>query len=287
VRYFVKSGLIPADQMNSYSQIIGRAQELRNSLTVEVAILCFAFSTSAFGLSFVPHDNNSWHFIDGHLTMAGMWSRFVALPAFRFAWLGWCWRMAVWYYVLARISMLNLKLVPTHPDCRGGLGFLSSGHNNFAILAFAISCQVSAVMGEEILYNGHTINDLKATVLLIIIIIVAISILPLAIFTPKLIACKRLGLYQYGILAKQQVDRYHSKVVHDEDQIEDGPAADIIEPDPKAQDNFKAVGNMQITVFDKNAVSTFTVAAAAPFAPLLLTIYKFDQLLDQILKKLL
>ena len=286
VRYFVKSGLIPDDQIPTYIKLIENAQKARDSIIVESALLLLAIGTSVLGLTFMPHgDNGNWRYIDGHLSMAAYWFKYVSMPLYRFMWLTWLYRIGIWWYLLLRISMLKLKLVPTHPDCRGGLGFIASGQNNFAILAFAMSSQVAAVVGEEILYHGHTLDELKVTILLIIFAISALGVLPLIVFTPKLIERKRLGLYHYGILAKHSVDSYHHKWVKEED--EDETEAEQIETDPKAQDNFKAVGNMQVFVFDKNSISVFVMAAAAPFAPLLLTIYRFDQLLDKVLKKLI
>ncbi len=285
VRYFVKSGLLPTDQMDKYIEIIDRAQRRRDSLRLELILLIGAFSTSAFGLTMVPSmDINTWQYISGHLSWAGLWCRYLSIPLFRFAWMTWIMRIIIWCGVLFRVSRLRLNLVPTHPDGRGGLGFLASGHNNFAILTFAMACQVSSVMADEILYHGHTINELKATIVLIVVVLIAISLLPLAIFTPKLIESKRLGLYHYGILAKQYVDSYHSKWVNQKGKHDD---VEAIESDSKMQDSFRSVGSMQVTVFDKASISTFLIAAVAPFAPLFLTIYNFDQLLDQVLKKLL
>jgi hypothetical protein len=288
VRYFIKSGIVPEEQLTAYARIISHTQNLRDSIWVEVALLILAVGTSAFGIAVMPHRvDNNWRYAAGHVSVAGIWFRFVSMPYFRFFWFCWFWRIGLWWFMLFRISLLKLRLVPTHPDCRGGLGFLASGHNNFAILAFALSCHISAVLGEEILYKGHSLDDLKGTILLSIIVITSLSTLPLLVFTPKLIELKRLGLFQYGILAKQYVDRYQRKWLPNEEENFTEELALASEPDPKAQDHFKAVGNMQVTVFDKNAITTFAIAATIPFAPLLLTVYKFDQLLDQVLKKLL
>ena len=288
VRYFIKSGIVPDEQLTAYARIITQTQRLRDSIWVEVILLILALGSSVLGISVMPHrEDNNWRYAAGHISMAGIWFRFVSMPYFRFFWFCWFWRMGLWWFMLFRISLLKLRLVPTHPDCRGGLGFLASGHNNFSILAFALSCHISAVLGEEILYKGHTLDDLKGTILLTIIIITSLGTLPLLVFTPKLIELKRLGLFQYGILAKQYVDRYQRKWLPEEEDCVFEELVPRSEPDPKAQDHFKAVGNMQVTVFDKNAITTFAIAATIPFAPLLLTVYKFDQLLDQVLKKLL
>lgn len=290
IRYFVKSGLIPEDQLGEYFKLVERTQEKRDSLPMELIFVALAFSSSALGLSVAPHmDSLNWRFIDGHATYAELWFRYFAMPAFRFFGLVWFWRLFLWSYLLFKISRFQLRIVPTHPDGRGGLGFLAAGHNNFAILAFAMSCHISGVIGEEIIYHGHTFDQLKGTMMLTVIALTCLSTLPLLVFTPLLIDRKRLGLYQYGILAKHYVDRYQSKWVPDDEQT---TASDTSNPDgksdsdPKAHDNFKAVGSMQFTVFDKYSITAFALASAAPFLPWMLTIYKFDELLDHVVKKL-
>ncbi len=288
VRYFVRSGLITEAELPCYLEFIRHSQRLRDSLPVELGLLAFAFLTSAFGLNLAPHvDDGQWLLMDGKLTLAGEFFRYFAMPVVRFLWLRWCWRIVIWWSLLARISRLKLKLVPTHPDCVGGLGFLAAGHNHFAILVFAFSCQGSAAMGQFILYHGYRLDDFKGTILSIVVFMVLFNILPLLVFTPKLIDCKRKGLYEYGILAKQYVDSFHSKWVPDQEEPAGATADKPVESDSKVQDKFKVVGNMRAFAFDRGTIFGFATAAILPFAPLLLTMYRFDQLLDQLVHKLI
>jgi hypothetical protein len=286
VRYFVHSGLIPESQMPRYREIIQRAQRRMDSVWAEILLLLAAYYSCFVGFTLVPQsDAISWRFVGQTHSMAYYWFYYISMPLFRFIWNVWFWRICLWFAVLFRISRLDLHLMPTHPDGRGGLGFISAGHCHLAILFFAVSCQISSVMAEGIIYHHHRLTDLKDQIMVLVLIAVIVGILPLALFTPKLIELRRKGLYQYGILAKRYVDSFHSKWIKDDKKHEDDEEK-VIEADPKSQDNFKAVGNMQVTAFDRHAVAVFALATAAPFTPLLLTAYQLDQLLDQVVKKL-
>ena len=61
-----------------------------------------------------------------NLSMAGWWHALVSVPMFQFLLLRWYFRVFIWARFLWRMSRINLKLVPTHPDRVGGLGFLTN-----------------------------------------------------------------------------------------------------------------------------------------------------------------
>jgi hypothetical protein len=42
-------------------------------------------------------------------------------------------RLALWFFFLWRVSRLELRLVPTHPDRAGGLGFFEVVHTEFIL----------------------------------------------------------------------------------------------------------------------------------------------------------
>ncbi len=269
VQYFIRSGIIDDKQTPKFIEFVKRSQNMRDSLWIELALLIFSFGTAASGIYLTPQpDNIPWLFVAGKFSLAGMWYRFVALPICRFLWLRWFLRIVIWWSLLTRIATLKLHLVPTHPDCRGGLGFLAAGHNNFSILWFAFSVQFSSMLGQQILYHGATLNALKGTIVLFIALMVLFSILPLLVFTPNLVECRRKGLYEYGILAKQYVDDFHSSVV-DGIKPEQRKSQGVAEPGSmsKVPDNFKVVGNMSAVAFGKSTLVAFFVAAALDLNP--------------------
>ena len=48
----------------------------------------------------------------------------MSIPIFQFLTLRWLYRLLLWFLFLWRVSRLDLRLAPSHPDRAGGLGFL-------------------------------------------------------------------------------------------------------------------------------------------------------------------
>ena len=81
---------------------------------------------------------------------AGWWVLTVSNGLFWFLFFRWIWRIAVWGLLLRRLAQLDLKLVATHPDGFGGIGFLIAYPNAFAPLVFAISAVVGAALYHQL-----------------------------------------------------------------------------------------------------------------------------------------
>ena len=71
---------------------------------------------------------------DGRLqpSLAGWWLGCVSLPLFQFLLLRWYFRLFIWARFLWQVSRIELRLMPTHPDRCGGLGFLAAVSYAFA-----------------------------------------------------------------------------------------------------------------------------------------------------------
>jgi hypothetical protein len=54
-----------------------------------------------------------------------MWFGYVSLSIFQFLLCRWYFRLFIWTRFLWQVSRIDLRLVPTHPDRVGGLGFLA------------------------------------------------------------------------------------------------------------------------------------------------------------------
>lgn len=289
VRYFIKANLIATDELPKFHRQLTLATQARDSVLVEVVLLLLAFGSSIAGWTPDPQlDSFSWHKANGQLTSAGLWFQYVSMPLMRFLWLRWLWRYTIWSSLLARIAALRLQLVPTHPDLMAGLAFVSAGHSKLGILAFAASAQLSANIAQQILFQGEKLGEFKFAIFSDVCGLILLNLLPLLVFTTKLADCKRIGLYEYGILAKKYVDDFANRWIFD--KPENNPEllghADISGLADLGQ-GFTNVRNMQLVAFDKNTVLAFALAAAMPFAPLLLTIYPFDQLVEQVVRHVL
>src|SRR5207249_1040218 len=112
---------------------------------------------------------SNWHIVltpaGETLSHAGWWFGLVSAPIFRLLLLRWLWRMALWAWLLWRISRLNLVLIPTHPDAAAGLGFLSEAQLGFGSIAFAGSAVIAAQVGNAIAYEGATLGSLKLVII--------------------------------------------------------------------------------------------------------------------------
>ena len=131
VRQFVERGLIADAARAQFDAAIASAMRLRNSIAAEVLMIAFVYGV---GVGFiwrtqVALDVASWYGVaaTGRLqpSLAGWWFGCVSLPLFQFLLLRWYFRLFVWARFLWQVSRIELRLVPTHPDRCGGLGFLA------------------------------------------------------------------------------------------------------------------------------------------------------------------
>jgi hypothetical protein len=82
------------------------------------------------------------------LTLTGWWYAFVSVPVYQFLLVRWYYRIAIWMRFLWQVSRIELRLIPTHPDRLGGLGFLPGVTVAFGTLAAAHGVMVGGVVAS-------------------------------------------------------------------------------------------------------------------------------------------
>jgi len=131
VTLFLERHLIPESGMPRFDAAIAAASRLRNSALAEVLLLALVYALGILIVwrQYTALDTATWYAIpspDGpQLSPAGVWFGYVSLPIFQFLLIRWYFRIFVWARFLWQVSRIELRLVPTHPDRAGGLGFLS------------------------------------------------------------------------------------------------------------------------------------------------------------------
>src|SRR5262249_32790699 len=215
VREFGDS-LVPEAEIPKYRGFVARARRWRDSYLAEILLAVCAlgaqFWRTTYSLS--PAVGTWLTYVTAGTqepSMASIWDFYVASPLIRFLWLRWMWKYLIWSLFLCRVAALHLKLVPTHPDRAGGLGFVASGHVKLAILSVAFSAQVASYIGEQILFLGLRLDSFRDEIVATAILNLLIFLTPLLAFSPKLIACKRDGLLEYTKLADRYVRDFHEK----------------------------------------------------------------------------
>jgi hypothetical protein len=214
-----RNGLVPDEKLASFDALLQRARRARRSLIPELFILAIVVVIAAVEVRGVPEAMSSswrWTQTGGGLrqTAAGWWCSWVS-DSLLLYWMLWMlWWLLSWTGLMAQIAKLDLRLLPTHPDRAGGLGFLGLGHVRLAAIFTPVSLVVSAAVVSLVKYNGATLLAFKVGVGAYLAIAVLLLLAPLLVFVPRLAAARRRGVFEYGGLAGVYVRRFDDKWVH-------------------------------------------------------------------------
>jgi hypothetical protein len=216
-------------------------------------------------------------------TLAGWWYILVSLPIYQFLLVRWLWKFLIWSSLLRRISMLDLRLYPTHPDLAAGLGFVGECQAKFGMIIFAGSLVVSSTLAESILFAGAAFAQFQTLLLVFISVILVFFLAPLLVFTPRLFKVRRKGLLEYGALATQYTRAFDKKWVRGEA----APGEPLIgSPDIQSladlENSFAVIRKMRPFAFNTAALIGLLAPAAIPFAPLLLVEFPLTEILKRI-----
>jgi hypothetical protein len=159
---------------------------------VFVALTCIALVLSLRGAPKLL--TGGWQVAGEQLTLAGWWYLVISFSLLRFLALRWLWRLLLWAWVLWRASRLDLRPRATHPDRSGGLAFLGSTQVAFGLLVFAISSQLSCLVADAVCYRGANLMGFRSQVAAFALIAVAVLLLPLLAFAPKLARARKESL---------------------------------------------------------------------------------------------
>ena len=290
---FVDRDLIAPSDIASFDAILATARRWRNSYGAEALMM-----VAAAGMTFWvwrPHlllSASTWYArpaADGvDLTPAGAWLAYVAIPIMRFLFWRWLYRLGILYVVLARISRLPLRLVPTHPDRAGGLSFLGELGVSLQPLHMAITTLVSGFVANQILFDGHALADFYLMGGIVLGTLLVLTLLPLLFFAGPLAVARRKGLKEYGTLAQRYVQAFRGRWVSP--VMQEGEAilgsADV-QSLADLSTAYTVVREMQTIPVSLRQALQLLAVAAVPLAPLLLTQFSLATLIEKGFKFLL
>lgn len=292
VERFVERRIIVPEDMPRFHAAIDSAMRVRNSVTVEVALLILVYTLGLWiWRSNIATGAASWYAMpEGsqvHLTIAGYWYAFVSIPMFQFILLRWYVRFFIWFQFLWRVSRLNLRLTPTHPDRAAGLGFLGQSTYAFGPILFAQGALLAGLIASRIFYEGQNLMAFKMEAAGFLAFFVVVILSPLVVFTPHLASAKRRGLDQYGSLASRYVQGFDEKWVQggassEEELLGSGDIQSLAD----LGNSFAVVQEMHPVPFGMKDVARLAVATAAPLLPLALTVFSLEELVTRLIKVL-
>jgi len=289
VGYFLSSGLVPPAERPAFAEIVEGCRRLLRSRLALVVIVGLAFANAAAASGDVMHLHEVYWARTGagaeeHLGFGAWWYLWVSRPIYAVFLFDWIWRLFVTTALLWRVSRLDLRLVPTHPDGCGGLGFLQTLPTAFAPVIVAASAVLSARWGHDVLYHAVPVESLRVPMGLFVVLALVLFLAPLLVFAPRLAALRRQSLLAYGTLVGQHghlVERrwIRGEAVDDRGLLsapELGPVADTLTL-------YEAVVRMRTVPIGKQSIITVAAAAIVPMLPAIaIQVPIKDQLLSMI-----
>ncbi len=294
VNLFLKRGLIPDAARAQFDAAIDAAMRLRNSITPELLLIAFVYG---FGVLFVWRtqwalDVTSWYSVaaEGTLqqpSLAGWWAGCVSMPLAQFLILRWYFRLFIWWQFLWRVSRIELNLIPSHPDGAAGLGFLSKTSRAYSLVLMGQGAVLAGMMANRIFYAGANLLDFKVEIVGTVGLMMLAVLGPLLVFVPKLRMIRRVGKDEYGTLAQRYVREFDRKwlrggAVADEPLVGSADIQSLAD----LRNSYAVVEDMKWAPFTLQNVLQLAVTTLLPVAPLLLTVFSMEQLLDRMLKVL-
>ncbi len=289
VAQFLERDLIADVDLPRFKSAIASAMRLRNSLLAEILLIVVVYAVGSLVIwrHYTALNMTTWYsmYIDGHwsLSIAGIWFVLVSLPLFQFLLIRWYFRIFVWARFLWQVSRINLRLVPTHPDRAGGLGFLSAVVYAYVPLLLAHGAMLAGLYAQRIFYVGDTLPSFKLETIAIVVFLLLLVQGPLLVFSPQLAAAKRIGKREYGTLAQSYVREFDAKWLRGgASSNEQLMGSADIQSLADMGNSFEVVQSMSILLFSKGAALTFAGAIVAPIVPLALTMMPLEALLSRL-----
>jgi hypothetical protein len=293
-RQFLERGLVPDESRARFDAALASAQRLRNSVVAELLIVAVVYLVGVVYVwpQYIALHVATWYATptaNGQdLSMAGWWFAYVSLPVFQFILLRWYFRLFIWVRFLWQVSRYRLRLIPSHPDRTGGLGFLSTTVAAFAPVLMAHGVLVAGTIANQIFFEGAKLLDFKLELAVIVAFLLLLVLGPLLLFTPQLAAARRAGLREYGTLAQRYVREFDSKWLRG-----GAPAGEPLLGSADIQsladlgNSFEIVRSTRLLPFTRDAVLQLGMITLLPVAPLVLTMIPLEELMARLLQILL
>jgi hypothetical protein len=291
VQQFLNLGLIPVDARRQFDMALASAMRLRNSRAAELLLLALVYGVGVpyFWRNYIALDVVSWYGVmtDGrlHPSPAGWWLGCVSLPVLQFLLVRWYFRLYIWTRFLWQVSNIELRLLPTHPDGCGGLGFLNLVRQAFAPLLLAQGVLLAGLIANRIVFAGGRLPQFLIDIVALVVISALIVLAPLLAFTPKLEDTSRVGLLEYGALAQKYLREFDQKWLRraapgDEPLLGSADIQSLAD----MNNSFKFVQEMRWVPFTVRDVLLVAVIPLLPIMPLTLTMFSLEELLERLLK---
>jgi hypothetical protein len=287
---FLSRGLVDDAMRPAFRKILDRGAALRSSKVALAAMLAlvFGWAVVGFGESEHMHEMAWTHQAGAQGADFGiLWFSFVSRPLYTLVLLAWLWRIVVLSITFGRISRLDLKLAPTHPDRTGGLGFLEQLPIGMAPLFFAVAVPIAGRWGHEALYHGMDVHTLRVPAAVFVLVQLALGLAPLLVFAPKLRALRRRNVALFGALLAEHGRLVERRWIRRE-QLEDDALLGAPEIGPVADTVclFETVSGIRSAPVSRRSLLPIALASVLPLVPVFATQMPLKEIASMLLAPL-
>ena len=284
---FLTSSLIPQEDLPGYRSAVNGVKRLLDSIFVEAILLALAYTLFWFGFRTRMKHEINWFdagSVGERLTAAG-WLYVLVGPIVGFLFFRWMWRYGVWTWFLHRVARLDLRLVGTHPDRAGGLGFVKIGHAAFGSVFFTASCIVAGVIANEIFNHGASLKTFQTPIITFAVVAIGLGLAPLLVFRRPLVRAKRRWTIEYSKMATHYVQTFERKwlggrAATDEELTISADLQGLAD----LGGSVDRLGEMSRYFLDVKTATVFAIAVLLPFVPLVLTVVPLQEVFVLALK---
>jgi hypothetical protein len=288
---FLRRELVPEAELPKFESAIASARRWRDSGIAGVVIILIVYFVGVLYLwrNHFALPVATWYAIPSgagnRLTAAGWWYALITIPIVQFTLLRWYYRIVIWARLLWQISRLHLELIPTHPDHCGGLGFLSTAMQGFMLFLFAQGVFMSGAIANRIFFAGARLVDFKVELAAFTILSLLLVLGPSLVLAPALTRAKRAGRREYGGLAEQYVRDFDRKWLRGErNATEQLLGHTDIQSLADLGNSYELIRRARQVPFTQALVFELAVAALMPVAPLLLTMFPIEAIIEHVVK---
>jgi hypothetical protein len=277
VNHFAETGLVIEPDKARFRAAVSSTRRLLDSTIGNVVTLALTYLiVVALAVSFSTDTLPAWHLRESsggmRLSPAGWWHALVSLPLLLMVFFGWLWRLILWTRFLFLMSRLDLHLIPGHPDHVGGLRFVTSSLRGFRLISFALGAIVAGSIVTRQVHQGAHPRDFKYLVIGLLIFLLILSAGPLTIFFKKLRETKRLGIFEYGALARAVGTQFEEKWIRQKGGVGE---SSLQAPDFSATtDLYSIAANVyemrEVPFTLRDLILPIGIAAMLPFLPVVL-----------------
>ncbi len=289
VTHVREAKLLDEAGLRQLDDVIFRLRLLRDSIAPELIIIALAYARTVVVWKTRIDIAPAWAVFHSagmvHATPAGWYYALVSQMIYQFLIGLALWKWLLWAFFLLRLSRMDLKLVATHPDGHGGLGFLGLSPLGFSPIAFAAATAIGATWRYEILNAGAHLKDFRLAAIVLLLLVIVVALGPLACFVPTLAALRRRGILEYGILAQIHSTDFHDKwILHREGREEEFLTAPEISAMTDFGASYENIEKMLPFPLDKGALLGLAVAVLLPMLPAVLAEIPLKEVLKDLME---